>query len=140
MTPAQNQAALCTQVDPELFFPEVERGTSHAAKMICQQCPVRLPCLIGAIERQEEHGIWAGFTRRAIRRLTVETAPLAIAGDKKITMRLPRGEGKGGTVDAELRAAHTAFGKGDRSPEVLEGEREYQASRYQIRKARRRAA
>jgi WhiB family redox-sensing transcriptional regulator len=36
--------ALCTQVDPELFFPELGQPTREA-KAICAACPVRVACL-----------------------------------------------------------------------------------------------
>jgi WhiB family redox-sensing transcriptional regulator len=38
------EAALCAQVDPELFFPEVGQPTKEA-KAVCAACPVRVACL-----------------------------------------------------------------------------------------------
>ena len=37
-------AALCAQVDPELWFPEVGEP-AREAKAICAACPVRATCL-----------------------------------------------------------------------------------------------
>lgn len=42
-----------------LFFSEDEREIAEA-KAICGECPLRLPCLEGAIERAEPWGVWGG--------------------------------------------------------------------------------
>jgi WhiB family redox-sensing transcriptional regulator len=42
-----------------LFFSE-EQAEIAEAKAICQTCPLRLPCLEGAIERGEPWGVWGG--------------------------------------------------------------------------------
>jgi len=53
---------LCTQADPEIFFPP--KGNSGIeAKQICAGCPVRAECLAYAIEADEEFGIWGGLNR-----------------------------------------------------------------------------
>jgi WhiB family redox-sensing transcriptional regulator len=51
-----------------LFFSE-EQSEIDEAKAICRECPVRLPCLEGAIERREPWGVWGGklFHRGAAR-------------------------------------------------------------------------
>jgi WhiB family transcriptional regulator, redox-sensing transcriptional regulator len=54
-------AALCAQVDHEIFFPE-KGGSSREAKQVCRGCVVREPCLEYALRRDEQHGIWAGFS------------------------------------------------------------------------------
>jgi WhiB family redox-sensing transcriptional regulator len=52
---------LCTQTDPDIFFPEKgDHTTSHAAKSVCASCPLVVECLMGAIDRNEEFGIWGG--------------------------------------------------------------------------------
>lgn len=38
------EAALCAQVDPEIFFPETGQP-SRPAREVCAACPVRTPCL-----------------------------------------------------------------------------------------------
>lgn len=53
---------LCAQADPELWFPEIG-STGHAAKRICQQCPVIEECLAYAVEHGEM-GIWGGTSER----------------------------------------------------------------------------
>ena len=63
----QDEAA-CRDSDVELFFPtDGERGLPRtdreaAAKAVCADCPVRVPCLDYALTRGETHGIWGGFT------------------------------------------------------------------------------
>jgi len=56
-------AALCAQVDPELFFPE-KGGSVTAPKKICAACPVRVNCLEFALENREQFGIFGGTTER----------------------------------------------------------------------------
>lgn len=57
-----------------LFFPERAEGQDNhgaEAKLICTGCPIRTTCLIEALRRNEEHGIWGGAgeqTRRTLRR------------------------------------------------------------------------
>lgn len=62
--------AICTQTDPEAFFPE--RGApAKNAKRVCADCPVRQECLEYALENNETHGIWGGLSesqRAALRR------------------------------------------------------------------------
>lgn len=63
--PELGQDALCTQTDPELFFPE--RGQSNTvAKSICASCPISLACLEDALtlEPEYDYGIWGGTSSR----------------------------------------------------------------------------
>ena len=43
----------------ELFFSE-QLDDIAAAKAFCLDCPVREPCLEGALERREPWGVWGG--------------------------------------------------------------------------------
>lgn len=52
------EAALCSQTDPELFFPELGASTRDA-KAICAQCPVLAHCRAYALEHRER-GVWGG--------------------------------------------------------------------------------
>jgi WhiB family redox-sensing transcriptional regulator len=73
--------ALCHQVDPELFFPQIDRRTTTAAKQVCRGCPVRVECLAEALRRRERYGVWGGLTaaeRRAL--LTHATTAVSAAG------------------------------------------------------------
>ncbi len=59
----RDQAA-CRDSDPGLFFPAGNTGVAisqiHAAKALCQSCPVRDACLQFALETNQEAGIWGG--------------------------------------------------------------------------------
>lgn len=48
----------CT-ADPELFFAESPEDVEFA-KAICRDCPARLECFAGALERREPWGVWGG--------------------------------------------------------------------------------
>jgi WhiB family redox-sensing transcriptional regulator len=45
--------------DPDLFFAESPQDV-ETAKAMCLDCPVRLRCLAGALERREPWGVWGG--------------------------------------------------------------------------------
>lgn len=61
-------SAPCAQIDPEMWFPE-PNDQAVTAKRICGACRYKAPCLLGALERHERHGIWGGMTIPQIRRL-----------------------------------------------------------------------
>jgi WhiB family redox-sensing transcriptional regulator len=61
--------AACTDVDPELFFPDTGQvPQAAAAKAVCAGCAVRGPCLETALHgpqaRDDHSGIFAGTTAR----------------------------------------------------------------------------
>jgi WhiB family transcriptional regulator, redox-sensing transcriptional regulator len=62
------ERALCSQTDPEAFFPE-KGGSTREAKRICTGCEVRAECLEYALEHDERFGIWGGLSERERRRL-----------------------------------------------------------------------
>lgn len=62
---------LCTQTDPELFFP-VKGGSTREAKKVCANCTVRAECLSYALEHDERFGIWGGLSERERRKLRAE--------------------------------------------------------------------
>lgn len=49
----------CRVNDPELFFAESPADVEYA-KALCADCPARLDCLNGALERREPWGVWGG--------------------------------------------------------------------------------
>ena len=49
----------CRLNDPELFFAESPEDVEFA-KSLCRGCPMREPCLAGALERREPWGVWGG--------------------------------------------------------------------------------
>lgn len=66
--PAWMNDALCAQVDPDLWFPEVG-GPTREAKRICARCPVREQCLEYALSDDRtsgaspfNHGIYGGLS------------------------------------------------------------------------------
>jgi WhiB family transcriptional regulator, redox-sensing transcriptional regulator len=83
------EAAICRQADPELFFPI---GTSGAEiqrpKAVCARCPVRRPSLAYALATRQEFGIWGGRDENE-RRLLHLAAEIAGAGGD-VTQALAR--------------------------------------------------
>ncbi|QIQ63402.1 WhiB family transcription factor [Mycobacterium phage Veteran] len=82
--------AICTQFDPDAWFPEKGIRNDYA-KETCGKCPAQSRCLQHALENNESWGIWGGFTekeRRSIRRgelspvnpLKLRQKPCAICG------------------------------------------------------------
>src|SRR6185437_13053021 len=65
---AWQERALCSQTDPEAFFPE-KGGSTREAKKICVGCEVRGECLEFALEHDERFGIWGGLSERERRRI-----------------------------------------------------------------------
>jgi len=49
----------CWTTDPDLFFAEAPADV-ETAKALCTDCPARLACLAGALERREVYGVWGG--------------------------------------------------------------------------------
>lgn len=60
--------ALCSQTDPEAFFPE-KGGSTRDAKRVCTSCDVRGECLEYALQNDERFGIWGGLSERERRKL-----------------------------------------------------------------------
>lgn len=61
-------SALCSQTDPESFFPD-KGGSVREAKAICRACDVRAECLEYALDNEERFGIWGGMSERDRRKL-----------------------------------------------------------------------
>lgn len=60
----------------DLFF-SPDSADQDQAREICQGCPVRMPCLRGALERGEPWGIWGGALLddgRIVREIPAEVA------------------------------------------------------------------
>jgi WhiB family transcriptional regulator, redox-sensing transcriptional regulator len=62
-----NDGVECAQL-PDVFFPDDwEAGVQRdirLAKIICNQCPIRLKCLEYALIGNESYGIWGGLLPR----------------------------------------------------------------------------
>jgi WhiB family redox-sensing transcriptional regulator len=68
--------AACRGPQAEVFFPppQFERKDEKfereaRAKQICNDCPVRQPCLDYAVAIREPHGIWGGLNENERRQL-----------------------------------------------------------------------
>ena len=73
--------AVCREEDPELFFPIGNTGPAllqiEEAKAVCRRCPLMETCLQGALDRNEQAGVWGGASedeRRAIKRRAARRA------------------------------------------------------------------
>ena len=57
----------CRKFDPDLWFSDAP-AELELAKALCGDCPLRVECLAGAIERAEPWGVWGGeiFERGAV--------------------------------------------------------------------------
>jgi WhiB family redox-sensing transcriptional regulator len=53
--------ALCSQTDPEIFFPE-KGGNPAPAKAICHSCSVVNQCRTYALADPSIRGVWGGTT------------------------------------------------------------------------------
>ena len=49
----------CRRFDPDLWFSDAP-AQLELAKSLCSDCPVRVECLAGALERAEPWGVWGG--------------------------------------------------------------------------------
>ena len=65
---AWQASAVCSQTDPEAFFPE-KGGSTREAKSVCKLCDVRQECLEYALTHDERYGIWGGLSERERRKL-----------------------------------------------------------------------
>lgn len=68
--PRFDGAALCAEVDGDLFFPEPGQNVKvEAAKAICRGCEALAECLIYALDHDEVAGVWGGTSGKERRRL-----------------------------------------------------------------------
>ena len=49
----------CRKFDPDLWFADAP-AELELAKSLCGDCPLRVECLAGALEREEPWGVWGG--------------------------------------------------------------------------------
>lgn len=64
----------CEGTDPDEFFPDKGQTTARS-KEICNACPVKRLCLLTAIARDEDHGVWGGESSRDRRRIAKQMNP-----------------------------------------------------------------
>ncbi len=87
LEPTWMREAICSSVDPELWFEESATSTRQAISL-CHDCPVRAMCLASALVFREEYGISGGLQPS-------ERRPLE--------ERLVRGHALGDVISAGLR-------------------------------------
>jgi WhiB family transcriptional regulator, redox-sensing transcriptional regulator len=58
----------CREMDPTIFFPGDGIGV-QMARRICEECPVKGPCLEYALVNRVDHGVWGGTSERERRRI-----------------------------------------------------------------------
>lgn len=58
----------CRDMDPAVFFPSDGVGV-QVAQRICNECPVKSPCLEYALSNRVDHGVWGGASERERRRM-----------------------------------------------------------------------
>lgn len=79
---------LCSQTDPELFFPESTQPTERdAARGMCAMCPARVRCLALCFDSNSVYGIWGGILQSHRETYHVEfhrTRPDSIAFARKV--------------------------------------------------------
>jgi len=68
------EQARCRQYDPEMFFAPRARA-ERKAKTICAKCPVKVDCLVFALQAKVEFGIWGG-TNGKERRAMIRSSPV----------------------------------------------------------------
>jgi WhiB family redox-sensing transcriptional regulator len=59
----------CVAFDDDFMFPDRAKlslkkyqEANEDAKAVCEDCPIKISCLGGALRRGEEFGIWGGTT------------------------------------------------------------------------------
>lgn len=126
-------AAVCRDVDPELFFPTAAAGAVYdaqvlEAKSVCRRCPVVAACLTDALARAP-YGIAGGLTederpaaRTARRGTSAATAVQQVADTDPVTVdRVARcGPQPGVTRDELTAAAGCLLGAGQSIAQVAE--------------------
>lgn len=70
--------AACRTIPVEMFFPPAEQEGDEA-KLVCDACSVREPCLEFAISAGERFGIWGGLTPQERRSLVARRRSRAAA-------------------------------------------------------------
>jgi len=64
--------AACAKRSPDELF--VQGAAQRQAREVCFACPVRLECLVDALDNRIQYGVWGGMTERE-RRALLRRAP-----------------------------------------------------------------
>jgi hypothetical protein len=76
------ESALCSQVDPDLWFPEKNGHPYGKVRATCAACPVQPECAARALRGREHFGYWAGVNASAGSHDVVMAKWAAIAAKK----------------------------------------------------------
>jgi WhiB family transcriptional regulator, redox-sensing transcriptional regulator len=57
----------CARMAPDVLF--VEGKAQREAREVCAGCPVRVDCLVDALDHRVDFGVWGGMTERERRAL-----------------------------------------------------------------------
>lgn len=112
---------LCRGKDSSLFFhPEGERGAARssreaAAKEICLNCPVQIPCAEHALKVREPYGVWGGMTeeereehharQKALARAQAAREKAARAQQERLKEKLLRDKARAAATEGRDAAA-----------------------------------
>lgn len=82
------ERAICSQVDPELFFPN-KGQSSREAKKVCAECPVKAECLEYALTNHLTSGVYGGLSERERSKLKKPPRPttLCVNGHQRVPGR-----------------------------------------------------
>jgi WhiB family redox-sensing transcriptional regulator len=87
--------AACRGMDTRWFFPQ--RGESVREQYaVCNECPVKAPCLEYALQNKETSGIWGGTGERQRRRM-------------RATMAMPRRKRGPGRITGKQHGSEYAY-------------------------------
>lgn len=67
--PAWHKDAVCTNHEPELWFPVSVRQAWLPVNICNNECPVRAECLKWALDKQVKYGVWGGKTEQQRERM-----------------------------------------------------------------------
>lgn len=113
--------AVCKDMPTALWFPVKVKGQDNhgsAAKDFCKQCPALVPCLEGALERNESEGIWGGAggdEMRNLRRAWVKGRAIPEYWQQALLRHIAR-------LDGDTYARSSAFKTNREFGSWLEGE------------------
>lgn len=62
----------CNREEPDALF--VSGAAQRQARILCSECPVRIECLVDALDHRVPFGVWGGMTERE-RRALLRTRP-----------------------------------------------------------------
>ena len=87
----------CSTAAPDELF--VQGAAQRAAREMCAGCPVRLDCLVDALDNEVPFGVWGGLTERE-RRALLRRHPDVVSWRERLTaepaLAVPAGRPRAG--------------------------------------------